>query len=439
MAVRIQEGTSGLGYLNPWNYEAGISEGIGDFLAGGQYRDEQGGSSIGNLQGGSFPTDGGKVAGATQEQNQSYDMSQYNSPAGPTQAPTQTSGNRTAAPVPSGFDRFDKGNDPGEGWGWHGPDGGWKPEGGSGGGGDFSQQISDIYAPALRAADEQEGLARSGKDADEKNLLARISKSLSDYGTQGENLLSGTQGEQTKFNSVIESALNQAVRAYKALAQRARGYGGGNSASRALGELAQKEFARQQGKIGQRNVEGTKEFGLERTKISQYVDSKKKDLDLFKQESLTSLKNNLDQTIASINARRGEIESNKTRDKVAALQQAINRTQAIQDQDRQVRQNLGLAAVDRMQEISGRTFSPNEIKAYMSEFTSDFNVTPGQPTQANSLVAGLNTKPQTYEDEFANLNPIAQQQTQGPQIGPQSTESGPYIPNGFDQQGNYLG
>lgn len=338
-----------------------------------------------------------------------------------------------------GFDRKDPNAnvDPSKYW-WDAAHG-WKDRGDGSSSQDLSQQISDIYAPALESANEQERLARSGRETDEQNLLQRVAKSLADYGTQGEQLLSGTEGEQTRFDSVIESALNQAVRAYNALSQRARGYGGGNSASRALGELAQREFARSQGQINVRSAEGTKAFGEERTKISQYIDSKKKDLDLFKQEALSSLKTNLDQQIASINARRGEIESNKTRDKVAALQDAINRTRAIQDQDKSFRQNLAQAGLSQLQSISGRAFSPSEIKAYMSEFESDFNVSPGQPTQADSLVAGLNTKPQTYEDEFADLNPVAQSQTQGPTVGPMSTPYGPSIPQGFDQQGNYLG
>ena len=156
---------------------------------------------------------------------QSY--AQYQSPAGPSAAPTNNNtggggSQQTAAPAPAGFNRFDKNQDPGEGWGWHGPDGGWKQDSGGGSGAqDLSQQISDIYAPALESANEQERLARSGMEADQQNLMDRVAKSLADYGTQGEQLIQGTEGEQTKFNSVIESALNQAVRAYNALAQRA--------------------------------------------------------------------------------------------------------------------------------------------------------------------------------------------------------------------------
>lgn len=445
------------GAWGTWDF--GITEKIGDWL--GKGRTDQGGSEIFVTQG-SSNLENPQSDAARQSSGQVLGSTDI--------APNQSIQNYTPAPAPTNDTKKSSGSPSG------GSSGGSKPNpwttyinvpergtmklqdalseglvdewgnprnGGGGGYEDLSKQISDLYAPALQAADEQAGIVRSGYEGDVKNLQNRVAQALSQYNTQGEQLLQDTDTEQSSFNKVIESALNQAVRAYNALNQRANVfYGGATGTGRAMNELAQREYYRQQGQIGSKQAEGTQQFSQERGRIRQYIDSKVKDLDLYKQEALDSLKQNLDAQIASINARKGEIEANKTRDKISVLQDAINRTRAIQDQDKTFRQNLALAGVQQMQEIAGRAFTPQEIKAYISEFTSDLNIVPGQQQTAESLVASLQTKPKTYEDEFAKLNPNAAQQTQAkssPTVGPMSTPNGPYIPQGYDQYGNYVG
>lgn len=444
------------GAWGTWDF--GITEKIGDWL--GKGRTDQGGSEIFVTQG-SSNLENPQSDAARQSSGQVLGSTDI--------APNQSIQNYTPAPAPTNDTKKPSGSPSGSSSGGAKPNP-WttyinvpgrgtmklqdaigeglvneygQPVGGDNNQGDLSKQISDLYAPALQAADEQAGVVRSGYEGDVKNLQNRVAQALSQYNTQGEQLLQDTDTEQSSFNKVIESALNQAVRAYNALNQRANVfYGGATGTGRAMNELAQREYYRQQGQIGSKQAEGTQQFSQERGRIRQYIDSKVKDLDLYKQEALDSLKQNLDAQIASINARKGEIEANKTRDKISVLQDAINRTRAIQDQDKTFRQNLALAGVQQMQEIAGRAFTPQEIKAYISEFTSDLNIVPGQQQTAESLVASLQTKPKTYEDEFAKLNPNAAQQTQtksSPTVGPMSTPYGPYIPEGYDQRGNYVG
>jgi len=303
--------------------------------------------------------------------------------------------------------------------------------GDSGGGGiPWEQQINEMYDPAMRLANEAEGTARSEYDMDIANLIARANSERGKYLGEGENLLSDTQSEQDKFNATLQGALSQALRSYNALQQqKSARFGGGSSAGQAVGELAQQEYFRQQGAVGQKGVEGTQEFAKERGRIKQFISQKVGDLDMWKQEALTEAKKNLNATLQAIASRKGDIEANKTRDKLAALQNAMAQTQAIQQQDKAFRQNLALAAVNQMQTISGRAFTPAEIKAYIQEFTSEL---PGSTTGTTSPVAMVNTTPKSYEDELDQLKSIQTLPSQQQSTLPGSTPTMQYQQGGQD-------
>lgn len=398
------------GTWGTWDF--GITEAIGD--AFGLARNDQGGSQVtGTYDAGPtavykdqdtgvrgtleqlYPSSG-QVLGATDQKTTDTK----------TPAPTGNTGGNTGG---GGVNLKDPYSNPGEGWWWDSADG-WKQSGG--GSNDLINQISELYAPALQRANEAYGRVRQGYDEDVTNLKNRVAQSLADYNTQGDELLTSTDREQSQFNKTLESALNQAVRAYNALSQRANVfYGGSTGTGQAMNELAAREYYRQQGNVQGKQAEGDLQFSDERGRIKTYIDSKVKDLDLYKQEALTSLEQNLRDQIAAIDSRKDEIEANKTRDKMGVLQQAMERTQAIQDADRTFRQNLAMAGLNQLQEISGRVFTPQEIKTYLSEFQSDFNINPTQVASSDTA-AQIAQKPKTYEDEFSTLNPAAAKQTQ---------------------------
>lgn len=304
----------------------------------------------------------------------------------------------------SGFDRtkFQGNNIAGMFWD---PAEGYKQINGGGGEADMSQMISELYDPALRLANEQEQNVRTGYNQDLTNLNNRFGESQAQYNQQGEQLLGDADLEQSRFNQTLESALQQAVRAYNALSQRGSvQYGGASSTGRALGELASREFYRQQGAVQTKQAQGNQDFGIERGKIKQYTDSKLKDLDLYKQEAITSLERNLSAQLETIAARKYDIEANRTRDKMAALQNTINQTKAVAEQDKQFRQNLAIASLNQLQEISGRAFTPAEIKAYVNEFSSNVNISGADNGGQASALSQLATKPKAYKDEFQSLN-----------------------------------
>jgi hypothetical protein len=183
-------------------------------------------------------------------------------------------------------------------------------------------------------------------------------------------------------------------------------FGGTSSAGQAVGELAQQEFFRQQGQTQQSGVQGAKDFGLEYTKIKNYVQQKKDDLEQYKNQALSTLRQNLADKLSEIRMRKADVEANKTRDRLSLLQSTIEQARQVASADKQFRQSLGLAAVSKLQEISGRQFSPQEWSSYINSFVNEMN-TGTLPSQIGSTVASTAgataKKTGSKYDEFGNL------------------------------------
>ncbi len=272
------------------------------------------------------------------------------------------------------------------------------------GGGVDTGAIDSAYAPTLSALQDAINFANQSATGQEKNVVDQYGNSVTNADTEQKQLLTEQGASQDKFNQVISSALNEAFRAYNALnQQRTARYGRGGSAGMATGELAQQEFLRQQGQIGQKGVEGNQQFELQKGNIMTFVAQKKKELELWKNDAVVKIKDTLGQTLNQINSQKGTIEANKTIAKMNALQGVRDQLVSIQNADRQFQQQLGVAAISKMQELAGRVFTPKEINAYMSEFTSSLpgNMGAGTTQQAGQQVWRKN--PQTGKDELVDL------------------------------------
>lgn len=250
------------------------------------------------------------------------------------------------------------------------------PQGGgnnnnSGGGGepDYANEISDMYAPALAALESAIGVANTGATEQQKSVEGNWANADQKVDTESAQLKADTMGRQEEFNKTLQSAFESAVRAYNALKQQGTArFGGGSSAGQALGELASQEYFRQQGNITENKTKGDLQFSGELSKIGTYVSQKKQDLLQWKNDTLGQIKTNLAQTLQEIAMRKGDVEANKTRDKIGALQAAQARVQAVRDADNTFRQNLALASLNQMQTVTGRAFTPAEIKATLEQW-----------------------------------------------------------------------
>lgn len=248
---------------------------------------------------------------------------------------------------------------------------------------DYASQISESYEPYKKELTNMEGTLQSGFDEQSANLESSAINEAKKYDTQGQELTQGTQTEEAKFRQTLQSALSEAIRSYNALKQQATArFGGASSAGQAVGELANQEFLRQQGQTQQAGVEGSAKFGVEYGKIKSYVQQKKDDLDQFKKEALAQLRDNLNKGLNEIRLRKADVEANKTKDRLALLQSTIEQARNMSLQDQQFRQQLGLAAVSKLQEVSGRQFTPQEWSSYINGFMNEMKSS--SPTQVGT-------------------------------------------------------
>lgn len=234
---------------------------------------------------------------------------------------------------------------------------------------DMASQISDAYAPALAALDQAMGVVNEGANSQTDSINRNYDSSFANANTELDTLNRQTGQRQSDFNQTLKSAYDQAIRAYNALQQKAQAkYGGGSSAGAAYGELANQEFYRQQGNVQSEGVKGEREFANEFSNISNYIAQKKTDLDNWKKDAIGQIQQNLKQSLLDISMRRGDIEANKTKDKIAALNSAVQNVQNLQNANTQFLQQLALNSVGQMQQVSGRAFSPTEIKAVLQQW-----------------------------------------------------------------------
>jgi len=228
---------------------------------------------------------------------------------------------------------------------------------------------------------------------------------LQNIGNEQNDLQSGLRLQEGKLGSGAMNANDQARRDYNALIQQGKSaYGMGSSAGGAISELVRQEYMRTGGQMRQQVQEGIQQLGLEATKLKTYISDKKIALDNWKMQAIKDINDTFKSGMNEIALRRGDIEANKTRDKMTLLQAAKDRVQAIADRDYQFKQNLGQFAVETLQQATGKAFTPQEIAGVVNEMMqqtlgeSQNNTTPGG--QVVYRIPGVKTQDEL--DKLAN-------------------------------------
>ena len=284
---------------------------------------------------------------------------------------------------------------------------GQNPGGGQNGGGqqDESQMISNMYAPALSALDQVMQNLQSSQTKSTGMISDMYGSSLQNIGNEQNDLQSGLRLQEEKLGSGAMNANDQARRDYNALIQQGKSaYGMGSSAGGAISELVRQEYMRTGGQMRQQVQEGIQQLGLEATKLKTYISDKKIALDNWKMQAMKDINDTFKSGMNDIALRRGDIEANKTRDKITLLQAAKDRVQAIADRDYAFKQNLGQFAVETLQQATGKAFTPQEIAGVVNEMMqqtlgeSQRNTTPGG--QVAYRIPGVKTQDEL--DKLAN-------------------------------------
>ena len=298
---------------------------------------------------------------------------------------------------------LDAGNQGTPSAGWGGPgDGG----GGAAGQPSWDSQLEDIYSGQIGQLDRMAGDANTAYTGDVNSLESQYGLQQGQYQTQKDQLLAGTDTSQTRYNDTLRSAYEDAVRSYNALAQQASArFGRGSSAGGAVGELAQQEFFRQQGQLQQKQAQGSQDFETERGKINMYITDQVNQLKDYKNQAMDQLKQSLKEQLTAIEGKKVEMGSNKARDKMALLQQAVSTAQTISDGETKMQKDIALQALGQMQQLSGRTFTPQEIVAYLQDFQNQFLSAGGLGTSAPQSSLSTKTFKRTVnpEDQFQGI------------------------------------
>lgn len=356
-----------------------------------------------------------------------YSIQQMNNPRpqikgqNDTQNPTNqnTGGNRTTGGGNSGgginqsnlaqyFPGY-AGWDPAAAWGDYQATGGAGKGGSQGGGGgqDLASMISDMYAPALAALQQIEGTLAGSRDTSLSNTEKDFEEGRGTISREQKELEESLGSQSRQLEKSGQSAFAEATRNLNSLFQSlASRFGAGSSAGLAGGELIGQEFVRNQGKMREQLEQGRQSIAMETTKMKNYIADKSSQLEKWKRDAVSKINENFQNAMNEIAMRRGDVEANKTRDRIAALQDSVNRAKEIENREREFKQGLAQFAVETLQSTSARGFTPQEIAGIVNEMLGQ-NVS---GFQSNTAVSGPTLyNPNQFkskEDELRRLNPL---------------------------------
>jgi len=244
--------------------------------------------------------------------------------------------------------------------------------GGGGGSQSIEDLISEQYGPALEALRGIEGSLFAGKEEALGNVESQFTKGGETIGREQTELEAALAEQGRTLGESARSAYADATRAYNNLIQQGLSrFGAGSSAGPAVQELVTQEFLRSRGKMGQQQVAGEQQIAGEQTKLTNYLAQKRDDLEGWKTEAIFKINENFRNSLAEINSRKADIEANRTRDKIAALQRAVDQAETVKNTDREYRLGLAQFAVEQMQTFANRAFTPQEIGSIVNQMMNE--------------------------------------------------------------------
>lgn len=281
--------------------------------------------------------------------------------------------------------------------------------GGGGGGGeaDLASMISDMYAPALNALAQIESSLMGSRDTGITNTETDYTTGKDTINREQSELQASLDDQSRRLEKSGQSAFAEAVRNLNSLFQGlASRFGAGSSAGLAAGELVGQEFLRNQGKMREQLEQGRQQIGQETTKMKNYITDKVGQLDKWKRDAVAKINENFQNSMNEIAMRRGDIEANKTRDRISALQDAVNRARDVENREREFKMGLAQFAVETLQSTSARNFSPEEIAGVVNDMLGQ-NISGFQSNTAVSTPTLYNRNQfKSKEDELRALNPL---------------------------------
>lgn len=266
--------------------------------------------------------------------------------------------------------------------------------------------INDIYNSGVGVYNNIEDQLKSTLPTQRGNINSSVDNDINKANTERDQLVGDVNDQETSFNKVVQSALQDAIRSYNAMQQQARSrFGFGSSAGQAVGELAQQEFFKQQGEQADRQTTGALAFEKERGRVKSYVKQKVDDLEQYRKEAIFSLEEGYRNRMNQIAMAKGELEANKNKARLEALQSTLSQMRQIEATNKQYLADIAASSIGKMQEVAGRAFTPKEIQNLLSEF----GVSLSNPNYSSGITGGYSSagtqqlKKTNGEDELSQL------------------------------------
>src|SRR3990167_7049092 len=264
------------------------------------------------------------------------------------------------------------------------------------------EAINQIYAPAFAALNEQQRALEAQQPGEEQTIQGQYTRGIEGItGQEAEAQIQlgkrTTTSEQAKAN-----ALAQARQLYGELSQRnAAMFGGRSSAGPFAQELLGRETQRRFGEIGTTSEQDRQAITDETIRLVRWVDTQKNEWGRKKDEALQTLKNQFTQMIGQINSQRGMLETEKARERNAALVDARNRQDAINAADWDFQQRLALFQAQKQGEFS--TVNPYSVSdtGMATQTMGAFN--PSTIGQIGGQAASASFAPGVYKNEKGQL------------------------------------
>lgn len=252
--------------------------------------------------------------------------------------------------------------------------GGGQNQSSGGGGGIDMSMIDKAYSTLDSIFGEQESGARKTAGTAKENIGAQYSSDVGKTETAKEQQLRDLQNSMQQFQESGSSAIDDLVRQYNALEQRANVRYGGGSLGDLMRELAAKEYYKQTGGIKKQQLAGEKDFATQMSDAKLFFQQKIDDLGMWKKQAMDEVENRLSQQLSQIGAMRGQSQMDRANKQLELLQRAQEQARQITAMDLEFKNNMLSSYIENAQATLGRAFTPQEIANLVPQFfTPEFN------------------------------------------------------------------
>ena len=215
------------------------------------------------------------------------------------------------------------------------------------------EELNQIYSPAFAAIERQGKALEAQQPGEQQAIEGNYARGIE--GVTGQQAEAQTQlaNRTTASQTTQESALANARQLYNELSQRYGAmFGGRSSAGPFAQELLGRETTKRFGEIGTASEQDRQGIADETARLGRWVDTQKNEWGRKKDEALRQLQVAFTQQLGQINAQRGQLESQKARERSTALQNVRDRQAAVDQADRDFQQKLALFQAEKQSQLT---------------------------------------------------------------------------------------